>query len=132
MKGQCNAEAGETETRKGGRKQRNRPAFKKILEHPHVRGVPVCINPSPSRSLVNTGVIVGIYSVYVHPREFLFVSSYRLIRRPVPVLVDDTVKPFAGDLQERRVRWSAGCGTTGTSASNKGDLLRLLVLVELL
>lgn len=108
MKGQRNAEAG-VEIRKGGRKQGNRLAFKKTLDHPHLRGVPVCIdslrNPSPSRLLADIGVIiVSICRVCVHPREFLFVPSYRFIRRPIPVLAGDAVKPFVGNLQEGRPR----------------------------
>jgi len=106
MKGQRNAEAGDGNTKRLAKKKRNRPAFKKTLDHPRLRGVPVCIeNPSPSRFLVDTGVvIVGICSVRVHPREFLFVSSYRFIRRPVPALAEDAIEPFVGDLQERRPR----------------------------
>ena len=51
--------------------------------------------PSTSRSLV---VIVGISTVCIHPREFLFVSYYRFVSRPVPALADDAAKPFARDL----------------------------------
>jgi len=88
---------------KKGAERRNRPAFRKTLDHPHLTGMPACIdslkNPTPSRSLVDIGVIiVNICSGCVHPREFLFVSSYGFIRRPVPTLADDTIEPFAGNL----------------------------------
>jgi len=102
MKRQCNAEAGGENAEKGT-ERRNRPAFRITLDHPRPTGVPVCIdslkNPTPSRSLVEIGVIiVNICSRCVHPREFLFVSSDGFIRRPVSAFADDTVEPFAGDL----------------------------------
>ena len=65
----------------------------------------VCVGslkaPSPSRSLV---VIINTSTTFIHPREFLFVSSYGFVSRPVPALTDDTVDPFAGGLQEGRAR----------------------------
>jgi len=49
--------------------------------------------PSPLHSLV---LIVGISTSFIHPREFLFVSSYRFISRSLPALGDDGTEPFAG------------------------------------
>jgi len=71
--------------------------------------------PSPSQPLV---AIVGIRSTHIHPREFLFISAYRFVSRPVPALADDTAKPFAGDLQEGRARQTAGHRTARMSPSD--------------
>ena len=128
MERPCNAEAGD-EDAKSWAKLRNRPALRRTLDNPHLRGIPACIDssknhPSASCSSVDIViVIVGICCVCVHPREFLFFSSYRFVCRPISALADDAVEPFAGDLQEGRARQSAGYGTTGTDASDQGDLL---------
>ena len=83
-------------------KRRNQSAFQGTLDHPRVGGLPVCTgslgDPPSSRPLVEIGVvIVGICSVCVHPREFLFVSSNGFVRQPVPAPTDDAIEPFARD-----------------------------------
>lgn len=103
----CDAEAGEREREKDERKETGRhPGEPSTTQHP--RGA--CLhrwlkNPSPSRSLVGVGiVIVGICSVYIHPREFLFIARYGLVRRSIPALDGNTAEPFTSDLHERWAR----------------------------